>query len=113
VPELAEAITASALRWGAANAFDVCSRAADVVLAAHARGDDESALRVVTALVPALDEDSETYAPNCVVIGFLENEAWHAPWVQAAVDRWPTPVRDELRRQQEAVRAAHHRWRRT
>lgn len=100
VPELARAIAESERRWGAAHAFDVCGDAATLARRAYRDGDDATGLRIVAAMVPALEADGPAYAPNCVVIAFLEDEAWHEPWVQPYVDRWPASVRDELRQQQ-------------
>ncbi|MEV5002836.1 CPCC family cysteine-rich protein [Nocardioides sp. LML1-1-1.1] len=100
VPELEAAIAESGRRWGAAHAFDVCRSAAEVALRAYRDGDDATGRRIVGAMVPALDEGSPAYAPNCVAIAFLEDHAWHEPWVQPYVDRWPAPVRDELRERQ-------------
>lgn len=100
VPELEGAIAESERRWGAAHAFDVCGNAATLARQAYRDGDDATGLRIVTAMVPALEEGGPAYAPNCVVIAFLEDGAWHEPWFQPYVDRWPAPVRDELRSQQ-------------
>ncbi|WGL51639.1 CPCC family cysteine-rich protein [Nocardioides sp. BP30] len=100
VPELADDIAASERRWGIAHPFDVCERAAGRVLAAYADGDDELALRIVTALLPAVDEHSDLYDPECVHIAFLENEGWYEPALQRRLDRWPAPIRDTLRQQQ-------------
>jgi hypothetical protein len=106
VPELEEAIAASERRWGSASAFGICDAAAVLVLAAYRDGDDRLGLRVANALLPALEVGSTLYAPNCVCIAFLENEGWHDPAIQAFVDRWPAPIRDELRKQQ-AFRLQH------
>lgn len=106
VPELEDAIAASEHRWGTARAFGICEDAATLVIAAYRRGDEQLGQRVVTALLPALDEGSTMYAPKCVCIAFLENEGWHDPAIQEYVDRWPAPIRDELRRQQ-AFRVQH------
>ncbi len=103
VPELEGALAESARRWGIARPFDVCRAAAGVALQAYRNGDAAAGLRIVTAMVPALDEESPTYAPNCVAIAFLENEGWHEAWVQRYVDQWPAPVRDDLRDQQAHV----------
>ena len=102
VPELAAVIAESDRRWGIASPFDVCDAASRLVADAYRVGDEETALRIVTALLPALDEGSPTYAPNCVAIAFLENESWHESWMQEYVDRWPAPIRDDLRQQQQA-----------
>lgn len=102
VPELGAVIAESEQRWGVADPFDVCGAASHVAAEAYRTGDEAVGLRIVTALLPALDEGSSTYAPNCVAIAFLENEAWHEPWMQPYVDRWPAPIRDDLRAQQTA-----------
>ncbi len=99
-PELEEAIAPLERRWGAVGAFRVCGAAADVVQAAYARGEEATGLRIVNAMVPALDESSDMYAPNCVSIAFLEGTGWDDPAVQEYVDRWPPPIRDDLRQQQ-------------
>ncbi|GAB7006957.1 hypothetical protein JCM18899A_44300 [Nocardioides sp. AN3] len=106
VPELREAIAASERRWGVAGAFDVCHAAARRVLTAYQEGDDQLALSIVTALLPAVDEGSAMYSPNCVSIAFLEHEGWHNPATQDHVDTWPAPIRDDLRAQQAYRR--HH-----
>lgn len=103
VPELAAAIAESDRRWGVASPFDVCAAASRLVADAYRARDEQTGLRIVTALLPALDEGSPTYAPNCVAIAFLDNEAWYEPWMQEYVDRWPAPIRDEVREQQRAV----------
>lgn len=105
VPELREAITASERRWGHADAFDVCETASRLAVNAYRAGEETVGQRIVTALLPALDEEGATYAPNCVAIAFLEHPAWHEAWLQPYVDRWPTPIRDELRSQQAHIRA--------
>ncbi|HWJ10193.1 MAG TPA: hypothetical protein VNS46_12505, partial [Nocardioides sp.] len=104
-PELQDAVAESERRWGEAHPFDVCGTACPLALEAYRAGQEDVGLRIATALLPALDEDAPTYAPNCVAIAFLEDERWHEPWVQQYVDRWPAPIRDELRSQQEHVRA--------
>jgi hypothetical protein len=106
VPELEDAIAASEQRWGSASAFGICDDAAALVLAAYRDGDEQLGLRIATALLPALDEGSPLYVPNCVCIAFLENEGWHDPAIQEYVDRWPAPIGDELRNQQ-AFRLQH------
>lgn len=100
-PELQEAIAESERRWGEANPFDVCEAASRLAVEAYRAGHDGVGLRIATALLPALNEESPTYAPNCVVVAFLDDERWHEPWVQQDVDHWPAPIRDELRSQQE------------
>lgn len=102
VPELAAAIAESDRRWGVASPFDVCEAASGLAADAYRAGDEETGLRIVTALLPALDEGSPTYAPNCVSIAFLANETWHEPWMQQHVAGWPGPIRDDLREQQQA-----------
>jgi hypothetical protein len=101
VPELGDAIAESERRWGAAHAFGACEAAARRVLAAYAEGDDELALRIVTALLPALDEDADTYSPTCVSIAFLEHEGWYDETIRHHIERWPVAIRDDLRAQQE------------
>ncbi|KRB78160.1 hypothetical protein ASE01_08380 [Nocardioides sp. Root190] len=103
VPELRQVIAESERRWGVTHPFDVCSAAAEVAAQAYREGDEEAGLRIVEAMLPALDEGSATYAPNCVVIAFLEDEVWHEAWVQQYVDRWPPEIRDDLREQQTHV----------
>jgi hypothetical protein len=100
VPELGAAIAGSERQWGAANPFDVCTAASELVAEAYRAGNEEVGLRIVTALLPAVAEGSTTYAPNCVAIAFLENETWYEPWAQEYVDRWPAQIRDDLRAQQ-------------
>ncbi|MCR1786472.1 hypothetical protein KVF89_28315 [Nocardioides carbamazepini] len=100
VPEFDAAIAESERRWGVASAFDVCEHASRLAAEAYRAGDEEVGLAIVTALLPAIEEGSPTYAPNCVTIAFLENEAWHESWVQECVDRWPPRIRDDLRKQQ-------------
>lgn len=102
VPELGAVIAESERRWGVAGAFDVCEAASHVVSEAYRTGDETVGLRIVTALLPALDESSSMFTPNCVAIAFLENDVWHEPWMQPYVDRWPDPIRDELRADQAA-----------
>lgn len=118
VPELNTAFEASERRWGAAAAFDICGAAADLVLEAYQQGDEQRALRVVEALLPAMEEGSTMYAPNCVTIGFLEDEGWHEPLIQGRIDSWPSPIREELREQQAHMRRGkeaavqwEHHWR--
>jgi hypothetical protein len=118
VPELEQAIAPLERRWGVVGAFRVCDVAAGVVQAAYARGDEALGLRIVNAMLPALDEGSNMYAPNCVSIAFLENEGWYDPAVQDDIEGWPDPIRDDLR-QQQAYReqseaefsAQHEAWR--
>jgi hypothetical protein len=104
VPEIEPAVAESIRRWGAASAFGLCHDAAVIALAAYRAGDAELGLRVATALLPALDDESPLYAPNCIHIAFLEHEGWDDPAIQHHLDAWPAPVRDVLRRQQEHQR---------
>lgn len=105
-PELEQAIAALEQRWGVVGAFPACGEAARAVQDAYARNDEAAGLRIVNAMLPALDESSDMYAPSCVVIAFLEDEGWHDPGIQHHLDLWPAPVRDEIRQQQAYRRRA-------
>ena len=111
VPELDAAVAAAEVRWGRTSAFEMCKAAARLALDGYEAGEAQPGLRIATAMLPGLDEGSPMYLPNAVVIAFLENERWHAPGIQHFIDQWPALIRDELREQQQHVRA--HRSRRT
>lgn len=104
VPELAPAIAECERRWGAAHPFSVCGMAGDLVVSAYREGDPERALRIVTALAPAVDATSPMYSPNCVHIAFLESNlergAWEEPALWEHITEWPVPIRDALQEQQ-------------
>lgn len=85
---------------GAAAPMAVCRHLAGLVVQAYRDGDADTGLRLVTALLPALDRASPAYAPNCVCIGLLDDATWHEEWVQPFVEAWPAEVLAELRAQQ-------------
>ncbi len=98
VPEIRHAIAASERRWGSAGAGDVCAAAGRLARSAYDAGDDELGLRIVAAIAPALDAESDIYAPIDVSDAFLESGGWYGPSVRAHVDGWPAPMRDEVLR---------------
>lgn len=107
VPEIQAVVDAVEWQYGEAAPMAICARAADMAIGAYREGTDELGLRIACALNPGLDESSELYAPTCVSIGFLENDAWHDDALGAFADQWPDGLRAAIRKQQANVA----RWR--
>ena len=103
VPKIRAVVDAVEWQYGEADAMVVCTEAADAAVDAYREGKDRLGLGIARALAPGLDEASELYAPNCVSIGFLENDAWHDAALQPFIDQWPEALRAEIREQQAHV----------
>lgn len=107
VPETQPVIESQEWQYGIAAPLRVCGLVADVAIEAYRSGNADLGLRIATALVPGLDETSEMFAPNCLAIGFLENDAWHDPEMQPFIGQWPHELQVEIRRQQAFSAQAH------
>jgi len=108
VPEIQPVVKSVEWRYGIAGPLRVCTLVAEVAVEAYRNGNAGPGLRIATALVPGLDETSQMFAPNSVVIGFLKNDACHDPSMQSFIAHWPSEIRGEIRQQQAFMALAHN-----
>ena len=79
VPEIQPIFESLEWQYGKAAPFDVCGRVADVAIEAYRNNNPDLGLRLATALTAGLNETSQMFAPNCIVIGSWRTTAGMTP----------------------------------